>query len=428
MTAKILVVDDEPLLEYVIQQKFRQKIRAKEFQFMFANNGKQALEKIAADPSIDLVLTDINMPEMDGLTLLEKLAEADRTLKTVVVSAYGDLSNIRTAMNRGAFDFLTKPIDFRDMEITIRRTLEVVKQTREDLAKLQQAQTQLIQNEKMASIGQLISGIAHEINNPVSFISGNLDHAKTYFKDLLHIINLYQKYCQNNLEEIEEEIEAVDLPFILEDLPQMLDSMSEGTERIRSLSRSMRTFSRSDSINRVSFDLHSGIDSTLVILRHRLKATEHRPEIKIIREYGTLPEVLCHPGPLNQVFMNIIANAIDALDELSLPKKDLAENNEEIENYRQTYPYQIQIETSLLSNNSNEKESALVRISDNGPGMTEEVKNQIFEHLFTTKPVGQGTGLGLSISRQIVVEKHGGNLECISSPDKGTEFIIEIPL
>ena len=438
MAAKILVVDDEPLLEYVIQQKFRQKIRAKEFNFIFANNGKQALEKIAADPSIDLVLTDINMPEMDGLTLLEKLAEADRTLKAVVVSAYGDLSNIRTAMNRGAFDFLTKPIDFRDMEITIQRTLEVVKQTREDLAKLQQAQTQLVQNEKMASIGQLIAGIAHEINNPVSFISGNLDHAKTYFKDLLHIINLYQKYCQDNLEEIEEEIEAVDLPFILEDLPQMLDSMAEGTDRIRRLSQSMRTFSRSDSSSRIAFNLHAGIDSTLIILRHRLKANEHRPEIQIIRNYGDLPEVQCYPGPLNQVFMNIIANAIDALDELSVEKID-RETDRETENSR---TYQISITTATLDKNlheskdeskkdnsqKNSPEKAVICIADNGPGITEELQKQIFEHLFTTKPVGQGTGLGLSISRQIVVEKHGGNLECISSPGKGTEFIIEIPL
>ncbi|MGK7928544.1 MAG: response regulator [Spirulina sp.] len=423
MTAKILVVDDEPLLEYVIQQKFRQKIRAKEFKFIFASNGKHALEKIASDPSIDLVLTDINMPEMDGLTLLEKLAETDRTLKTVVVSAYGDLSNIRTAMNRGAFDFLTKPIDFRDMEITIQRTLEVVKQTREDLAKLQQAQTQLVQNEKMASIGQLIAGIAHEINNPVSFISGNIEHAKNYFNDLLHIVNLYQKSCQNNLEEIEEEMEAVDLPFIVEDLPHMLDSMTEGTNRIRRLSQSLRTFSREDSSSRVAFNLHEGLDSTLMILRHRLKANENRAEIKIIREYSELPDIQCYPGPINQVFMNILANAIDALDELSLGK---ISQNEEKNSEKNSY--HIKITSSTIADKNTDRNFAVIRIADDGPGMTAEVQKKIFEHLFTTKPVGQGTGLGLSISRQIIVEKHGGNLQCVSSPGKGTEFIIEIPL
>ncbi|MEA5470283.1 response regulator [Spirulina sp. 06S082] len=423
MTAKILVVDDEPLLEYVIQQKFRQKIRAKEFEFLFANNGKQALEKLAENPAIELVLTDINMPEMDGLTLLEKLAEGDRTLKAVVVSAYGDLSNIRTAMNRGAFDFLTKPIDFRDMEIIIQRTLDFVKRTREDLTKLQQTQTQLIQNEKMASIGQLIAGVAHEINNPVSFISGNLDHARNYFKDLLHIINLYQKHCQDNLQEIEAEIEALDLPFILEDLPQMLDSMTEGTDRIRHLSESLRTFSRADSSNRVSFNLHAGIDSTLIILRHRLKGNDNRPEIQVIREYGELPEVQCYPGPLNQVFMNIIANAIDALDESSLKKV-----KGEIENNLETHPNQITIKTAAIAETDTDRKMAAIRILDNGLGMTAEIQKQIFEHLFTTKPVGQGTGLGLSISRQIIIEKHEGNIKCISSPGEGTEFIIEIPL
>ncbi|MDF0554168.1 response regulator [Kamptonema sp. UHCC 0994] len=423
MTAKILVVDDEQLLEYVIQQRFRQKIRVKEFEFVFAHNGREALEKIAEHPPFDLVLTDINMPEMDGLTLLEKLSEIDKTLKAVVISAYGDMQNIRTAMNRGAFDFLTKPIDFQDMEITIQRALETVKQVRQNLTELQDVQTQLIQNEKMASVGQLVAGVAHEINNPISFILGNVEHAENYFQELITALNIYQKHCSLNNPEVQTQIEALDLPFILEDLPQLLNSMKEGTERIRGISISLRTFSRADSTSKVRFNIHEGIDSSLLILRHRLKANEGKPEIQVIKNYGELPPLECYPGQLNQVFLNIIANAIDALEEW-----DAERSRDEIK----ANPNKITIRTFLTdesekTSEDNSTSHVIISIADNGMGMTEEVKQRVFNHLFTTKSVGKGTGLGLSISRSIIEEKHGGWLSCNSAPGQGTEFIIEIP-
>ncbi|MEG4576697.1 response regulator [Microcoleus sp. N3A4] len=423
MTAKILVVDDEQLLEYVIQQRFRQKIRVKEIEFVFAHNGREALEKIAESPPFDLVLTDINMPEMDGLTLLEKLSEIDNTLKTVVISAYGDMQNIRTAMNRGAFDFLTKPIDFQDMEITIQRALETVKQVRQNLIELQQVQTQLIQNEKMASVGQLVAGVAHEINNPISFILGNVEHAENYFQELITALNIYQQYCSLNNPEVQAKIEALDLPFILEDLPQLLNSMKEGTERILGISISLRNFSRADSTSKVRFNIHEGIDSSLLILRHRLKAADGKPEIQVIKDYGDFPPLESYPGQLNQVFLNILANAIDALEEWNAGR-----SRDEIK----ANPNKITIRTFLTDESEkiiNERSTShvIISIADNGMGMTEEVKQRVFNHLFTTKSVGKGTGLGLSISRSIVEEKHGGWLSCNSAPGEGTEFIIEIP-
>lgn len=423
MTTKILVVDDEQLLEYVIQQKFRQKIRAKEIEFVFAHNGKEALEKIAEFPPFDLVLTDINMPEMDGLTLLEKLSQIDNTLKAVVISAYGDMQNIRSAMNRGAFDFLTKPIDFQDMEITIQRALETVTQARKNLTELQEVQTQLIQNEKMVSVGQLVAGVAHEIYNPISFIIGNIEHAENYFQGLMTALSIYQQHCSLNNPEVQTQIEALDIPFLLEDLPQLLNSMKGGTERILGISISLRSFSRADSTSKVPFNIHEGIDSSLLILRHRLKANEGKSEIKVIKDYGTFPPVECYPGQLSQVFLNILANAIDALEE-----RDSGRSRDEIK----ANPNFITIRTFLTNETEkkipdNSTSHVRISITDNGRGMTEEVRQRVFNYLFTTKAVGKGTGLGLSISRSIVEEKHGGWLTCNSTPGEGTEFIIEIP-
>ena len=423
MTTKILVVDDEQLLEYVIQQKFRQKIRAKEIEFVFAHNGREALEKIAEFPPFDLVLTDINMPEMDGLTLLEKLSQIDNTLKAVVISAYGDMQNIRTAMNRGAFDFLTKPIDFQDMEITIQRALETVKQARKNLTELQEVQTQLIQNEKMASVGQLVAGVAHEIYNPISFIIGNIEHAENYFQGLMIALSIYQQHCSLNNPEVQTQIEALDIPFLLEDLPQLLNSMKGGSERILGISISLRSFSRADSTSKVLFNIHEGIDSSLLILRHRLKGNEGKSEIKVIKDYGIFPPVECYPGQLSQVFLNILANAIDALEE-----RDSGRSRDEIK----ANPNFITIRTFLTNETEkkfqdNSTSHVRISITDNGRGMSEEVRQRVFNYLFTTKAVGKGTGLGLSISRSIVEEKHGGWLTCNSTPGEGTEFIIEIP-
>ncbi|MBD2776772.1 AAA family ATPase [Iningainema sp. BLCCT55] len=293
-------------------------------------------------------------------------------------------------------------------------------QSQDSLENLKQMQLQLVQNEKMSALGNLVAGVAHEINNPVGFIAGNLQPAKEYIQDLINLINLYQQHYPNPVEEIENEIEAMNLEFLQEDLPKLISSMKLGIDRIRNISTSLRTFSRADTEHKIPFNIHEGIDSTILILQHRLKATETRPAISVIKDYGDLPQVECFGGQLNQVFMNLLANAIDAIEELL--SRGVGEQGSRGEILIQNPQIWIRTEVNL------EKTSVVIRIQDNGVGMTEEVKQKIFEHLYTTKPVGKGTGLGLTIARQIVVEKHGGTLTCQSEIGKGTEFAIAIPM
>jgi signal transduction histidine kinase len=413
--AKILIVDDELELERLIKQRLRKKIVAKEIELIFARNGKEAIEKLQSARPIDMVLTDINMPEMDGLTFLNKLREIDGTLKAVVISAYGDMKNIRTAMNSGAFDFITKPINFEDLAITINKTLKDVKEVRETLKRLQEAQLQLIQHEKMAVLGQLVTGIAHEINNPLSCISGYSELSAEGVNNLIHHLRLYQEKFPHPGEEIEQDAQTIKLDYFLTRLPKMFSVMLESTDRLVHISNSLRTFSRGDTDSKVSVNIHEGIDSTVMILQHRLKSNNNHPEIKVIKEYGDIPPVTCYLGQLNQVFMNILANAIDACEE---------SNQERSFDEIQLNPNVITIKTEVSEDN----QKAIIKIKDNGTGMSEEIKSRIFDQLFTTKPVGQGTGLGLSISRQIVEETHGGSLTFNSVLGEGTEFAIAIPI
>jgi two-component system NtrC family sensor kinase len=413
--AKILVVDDELELERLIKQRLRKSIREKEIELVFARNGNEALEKLQSDREIVMVLTDINMPEMDGLTLLNKLQEVDQNLKAVVISAYGDMNNIRTAMNSGAFDFLIKPLNFEDLVITIHKTLDYVKQAQETLDRLQQAQLQLIQNEKMASLGQLVAGVAHEINNPLSCIATYVDLSSEEITYLINHLQLYQEKFPNPGLEIQQDADEIDLKSILRRLPKMLSGMSVSTERILDISNSLRTFSRGDKDTKVLANIHEGIDSTLMILQYRLKGNSKRPAIQVIKDYGNIPSVKCYLGQLNQVFMNILANAIDAFEE---------SNQGRIFTEIEGNPNIITIKTEVTQDN----QRVAIKIKDNGAGMSEEVQSRIFDHLFTTKAVGKGTGLGLSISRQIVVEIHGGSLSCNSVLGQGTEFAIIIPI
>ncbi|AFY58093.1 histidine kinase,HAMP domain-containing protein,histidine kinase [Rivularia sp. PCC 7116] len=281
---------------------------------------------------------------------------------------------------------------------------EQMQQLEAALAKIKQNQTHLIQTEKMSALGQMVAGVAHEINNPVSFVYGNINYAKEYIQDLLGLLQLYQQEYPNPTSSIKTEIEAIDLEFLQEDLPKMLDSMEIGAERIIQIVNSLRNFSRLDEAEIKAVDIHEGIDSTLVILANKLKNIKHKSAIQIIKEYQELPLVECYANQLNQVFMNILSNAIDALE-------DSAKDN-----------LQIFIRTQIQENN------VIIGISDNGSGIDREAIENIFNPFFTTKAVGKGTGLGLSISHQIITEKHKGKISCTSTLGEGTEFLLTIPI
>ncbi|MEH2328440.1 ATP-binding sensor histidine kinase [Nostoc sp.] len=281
------------------------------------------------------------------------------------------------------------------------------------LQDLQQAQLQIVQSEKMSALGNLVAGVAHEMNNPLGFIYASLQQAKPSFVDIVEHLKLYQESLPNPDDQIIGHAKEIDLDYSLEDLPKIIDSMVMACDRLHNISTSLRTFSRADKDYKVQFNIHEGIDSTILILKHRLKANEQRPAIEVITDYGNLPQVECFPGQLNQVFMNILANAIDALDESNTGRsfKEIKSN-----------PKRITIKTSL------ENEGVKIAIADNGQGMNESVMQKVFDHLFTTKGVGKGTGLGLAIARQIVEETHNGKLSFNSVLGKGTEFVIEINL
>ncbi len=373
-----------------------------------ASDGESALNELKAI-SPDLILLDIMMPGMDGFETCMRLKADEKTkdIPVIFMTALADTADKIKGFKVGAVDYITKPFQQEEVVARVNVQLKLLNLNRQ----LQISQFKLMQAEKISSLGQLVAGVAHEVKNPVGFIAGNLEHTGNYIQDLISLLNLYQKHLPNTPEEITNKIDAIDLDFILEDLPKMIASMNLGIERISDIMQSLRKFSRQDGIYRKTADIHQGIDTTLMILSHRLKANEVHPKIEVIKKYGELPEIECFPGQLNQVFMNLLANAIDVFENENKAKKN------------DCFIPQIRINTKLINDNS-----VQIIIADNGYGMCEKVRNNLFNAFFTTKPEGKGTGLGLSISYQIITEIHHGTLECFSSQGEGTEFVIQIPI
>lgn len=340
---------------------------------------------------------------------LEKLTEA------AIALSHGDFDTTVDIKSRNELGLLANT--FNSMTGQVKELLRLADTERESaevaLINFKKAQAQLMQSEKMSNLGQLVAGVAHEINNPVNFIYGNLVHAEEYTYELLKLVNLYQTYHPDPHPEVGEQIEEMDLDFLSQDLPKMLNSMKVGSNRIRDIVLSLRNFSRLDEADLKKANLHEGIDNTLMILNNRLKAKADRPAIDVIKNYGSLPVIECYAGQINQVFMNFLANAIDAIEE-----RNQGLTVEEMK----AQPHQIMITTAIV-----DQSSVQVVIADTGKGMDVATIRKLFTPFFTTKPVGKGTGLGLSISYQIVVDKHGGQLDVTSEPGKGSTFIVTLP-
>jgi len=359
----------------------------------------------------------------DGQNLTLEITVTAGTLdEPFYTGMFRDISDRKRAEEalQQAADILQTSLELQDKNRQLESTLE----------ELKKAQTQLIHSEKMSSLGQLVAGVAHEINNPVNFIFGNLTYAWEYTQELLEVLKIYRQHHPENSSEIEEKIAFSELDFMMEDLPKLVDSMKVGADRIREIVKSLRTFSRLDEAEIKHVDIHVGIESTLMILQNNIKGKLGKRSIELFKEYGNLPLVECYAGQLNQVFMNILSNAIDALQmEAEKESRDLDMTNGNGKNGKNgKHPGQGKIPTIWIKTEVKDSEHVRIRIEDNGPGMTPEVMRKLFDPFFTTKPVGKGTGLGLSISYQIVVEKHGGNMICNSAPGEGSEFLVEIPV
>ncbi|MBW4645648.1 MAG: hybrid sensor histidine kinase/response regulator [Goleter apudmare HA4340-LM2] len=447
----ILIVDDNPTNLEVLSDT----LTVAGFQVAVALDGETALEQVKYYQA-ELIILDVMMPGIDGFETCKRLKAnpLTRDIPIIFATALSDTTHKVTGLSIGAVDYITKPFQCEEVLARIKihlklRNLDKVLETQnlllkqeiqqrktaenllqklnheleqrvhnrtvelsQALQKLEQTQVQLVHNEKMSSLGRLVAGIAHEINNPVNFIYGNLQYAMEYNQNLLTLLELCQKNFSSLPSEIKFFLEKVDFDYLKQDLPKLLSSMEVGAERICQIVLSLRNFSRLNEADKKTIDIHEGIESTLLILQERLKGRVEQPEIQVIKEYGELPPVECYVGQLNQVFMNLLANAIDALEE---------QNSQLLLRNKKEHP------TIWIKTEKQHQDWVKICITDNGIGIKADLQSKIFDPFFTTKPVGKGTGLGLSISHKIIVEKHQGQLICCSEIGKGTEFVINLP-
>lgn len=414
----ILVVDDTPANLRLLSKMMGEH----GYSVRQAINGKMALTAVRAVKP-DLILLDINMPDMNGYEVCEKLKTNEETgsIPIIFLSALDDAVDKVKAFQIGGVDYITKPFQLEEILVRIQNQLTIQslqnelqdqnQQLKTALGELQVTQAQLVQHEKMVGLMQLVAGIAHEINNPISFISGNIEPANQYIQDLLKLIYLYQREYPQPSKAIRDVMEEIDLDFIIFDLQKIIGSMKNGVNRICTIILALRIFSRLDESDIKRVDLHEGINSTLILTEHRLKLPNSPLEIEVIKNYDKIPKITCYASQLNQVFLNLLSNAIDAIE------SKLAEQKETFNNPTIWISTQLKDETTVK-----------ISIKDNGIGISPEVKPRLFDPFFTTKPVGKGSGLGLLTSYQIIVEKHHGKLDFHSAFGEGAEFTIEIPV